>query len=227
MAWPTQYDHQKYYPGSPAEKDLLRPVREVRAEQSGADLFPYFGQLNDWINPGSFWSPNFTYEMLKPGLLAGGGPRDPDPVKMTFKWDGHEIHTAMDTCQAGDDAYCYANGWMKNQDPRLEPKLFNNYSAYLAYAKDVCREHNEKYDFDKDGITVASHMRETNDMYVLTDNACNLMTPTGRLPTDRDYQKHSYFKCLMNDALSEIGYCYFRGCVMENDRIVHGEECGY
>merc|ERR550525_529606 len=79
--YPTQYDRQKYYPGFPAEADLKRPVREIRTEHAGADLFGYFGELNDWINPGSQWDPKTNYERIKPGFLGGGGPRDPNGVK--------------------------------------------------------------------------------------------------------------------------------------------------
>eukprot|EP00930_Biecheleria_cincta_P066267 TRINITY_DN5234_c0_g1_i2.p1 TRINITY_DN5234_c0_g1~~TRINITY_DN5234_c0_g1_i2.p1 ORF type:complete len:302 (+),score=45.18 TRINITY_DN5234_c0_g1_i2:56-961(+) len=225
---PVLRDVTKYYPGSSAEKELERPLIEIRKEHGTEDLFNHFGLLNDWINPSSAFPPNSTYESLKQSLMTSSGTHFPTPVEMTFKWDGNEIQTQQDhVCQAGDDPYCFANGWMKNQNLELLPPTFNDPEAYTRFAQDQCRQMNEKYHFDQDNITMLSHLRETNSMYEMSDNACSLMPTKGALPTNRDFQKHAFVKCLMNDAKTEIAYCYFRGCTLEGNRIGHGDECDY
>jgi len=225
---PIPRDLLKYYPGSPLEKDLERPLLEIRQEHGTEDLFYHFSLLNDWINPGSAYDPDNNYESLKSGMITSQGSKYKSPVDMTFKWDGNEIHTRQDQmCQTGDDPYCFANGWMKNQNPALNPATLDNYTEFLSFAQDQCHQMNEQYHFDQDNITMLSHTRETNAMYVMSDNACNLMPTNGQLPTNRDFKKHSYVKCLMNNALSEIAYCYFRGCALEGNRIGHGDECDY
>jgi len=222
-------DKTKYHKGSQFEKELERPLTEIRKEHGAEDLFLYFGYLNDWINPGSAFDVNkLSYEDLKKTAILSQGSKYPAPVDMTFKWDGNEIHTRQDhVCQTGDDPYCFANGWMKNQNPALNPATFNDPAAYLHFAKDQCQQMNERYNFDADNITMLMHTQEDNAMYDMIDNACNLMPTKGPLPTNRDFQKHSYVKCLMNNALTEIAYCYFRGCVLEGNRIGHGDECNY
>jgi len=221
-------DTTKYHPGSPFEKELDRPLAEIRQERGTEDLFNYFGRLNDWINPMSaVYLDKISYSSSKM-IMTSQGSKYPSPVDMTFKWDGNEIHTRQDhVCQAADDPYCFANGWLKNQNQALNPATFNDPAAYLRFSQDQCQHMKEQYHFDLDNITMMSHLQETNAMYEMSDNACNLMPTKGPLPTNRDFAKHAYVKCLMNNALLEIAYCYFRGCTLEGNRIGHGDECNY
>jgi len=229
LRYNTSHDTRQWYPGSPSEALVDIPVLQLKKEAGGQDLFGVFGEFNDWINSGSWFDPSYSnYTRLKENFITSQGTEYPDPVEMTFKWDGHEIHTRQDQiCQTGDDPYCFANGWLKNQNPDLNPATLNDFDAYDNFTKEQCREMNEKYDFDSENMTMRSHIMETNSMYELSDNACDLMDTKGPLPTDRDFAKHAYFKCLMNDAHVEVAYCYFRGCVLENNRIGHGNECDY
>eukprot|EP00440_Ansanella_granifera_P057283 gb/GFBE01062093.1/.p1 GENE.gb/GFBE01062093.1/~~gb/GFBE01062093.1/.p1 ORF type:complete len:316 (+),score=70.83 gb/GFBE01062093.1/:1-948(+) len=238
-AIPTVYDKKKWHPGSPAEADLFRPLSEVRMDHMADDLFDHFGFLNDWINP--FFSASdlvvvgpdgvnksVGYEAIKKKYLFSQGDKFPNPVEMTFKWDGHEIHTLQDhSCMNSDDPYCYANGWLKNQNDELNASVFDDHDKFNIYAEKQCKMMHDRYDFGRENITMLTHLQETNPLYVMADNSCDKSEMKGPLPKDRDYAKHAYVKCLMNLAMTEIPYCYFRGCVLEGNRIGHADECDY
>jgi len=129
----------------------------------------------------------------------------------------------LDGCiDAVDDPYCHSLGWLKGQ--RLDGTNMSDAEAWRARGKAECRRIQETYNFIDEEVTVGRHVLST-PVYLHKSLAAAL----GKGPpvNRRMYNEHVYTKCLLGDALAEMAYCYYKGCVLPNGKVSHGSACNY
>jgi hypothetical protein len=122
-----------------------------------------------------------------------------------------------------DDMYFYSLGWMQNM---LDGSALRagNWTAWMELAERECQKLMDEFHFTEEEITV-EHLvlRNGPDMCDPSMAAWNGGSPVPR----REYAKHAYDKCAMDQGAWEMAYAYNRACLLPGNRIGHGKECPY
>lgn len=200
-------------------EDLYRPIPQVLAEHPGVDGYcywelhapwmSYLGKTEDYVASSSTavltmranpaLCPNF------PG--AGKGPLTP------ISYAGVELWSHLDCLhQGGDDVYCHALGWLRNQ--RLDASLMANATAWEELAAQECNRMNKTYQFADSEVTMGKHLDDQRVIWSPPEN------------TARNYNLHAYHKCLLGHAADEMAYCMSLSCLLPPGNVIgHGPWC--
>lgn len=236
-------------PGCEADHtaDMTKPMEEVIRENPGVDMNCYFekaGELYSAVpghDPGlRFWvhpvldTPDYTQawrgaESMKqdPATCPGGWHGERSGPLATFRFDGLEMQTHLDCgYYAYDDLYFYALGWLKGQG-RLDGSLLSNATAWEEQAAKECERIRQEIDPKPEETSLMYN--ELHNGELSRQGACAQKESCTDRPTIREFKLHTYTKCLMGGkrtAAGEMAYGYSRACLLEDNMIGHGVECG-
>jgi len=209
--------------------ELGLPIPAWREANPGVDGFCHFQNYAFWFaGAGSITNLKQTGMMARkmtslPSNMCVPFLENLGPSR-TFSFSNGDVMAweHMDGCiDAVDDPYCYSLGWMKGQN--LDDTDMTDTAAWSAKGKRECQRIQDTYNFMDQEVTVGNHIFNT-PVYLRK----NLRTVMGLSAGDhRLHNQHAYTKCQLGDALSEMAYCYYRGCVLPDGRVSHGSHCGY
>jgi len=227
--WSMDLEPTTSHCGNSNLAELSMPITEWRRKHQDIDAFCHFenhalwfqgaGAVTDYNQYGRACRSCYTESSCICEYLGeGNGPsRSITYDAGTITWN--HIDHCVDLI---DDPYCYSLGWMKNQ--RLDGRLMSNYSAWKALGVAECEAIQEEFDFQPEEVTVGRHVALTP--FYFKGAYCALYGNCAPI-TQRLHKMHVYTKCLLGDAAPEMAYCYYKGCVLPDNRIGHGSECGY
>jgi len=202
--------------------DLYRPIPEVLAEHPGVDGYCYFEYHAPWM---AYTQPPSAVDdylaksqqavkfMRQNPIMCSNDPgMDKGPLsRISYEGDRGTVvlHSHLDCIHMrGDDVYCHAMGWLRNQ--RLDFGQISNATAWRALAEEECRGFQRKYNFTKDEISLGKHIDDQD--WIWGGPARNLVL-------------HAYHKCLLGHAAEEMAYCQSLSCLLPGGEVGHGGWC--
>lgn len=201
-------------------KDLYRPIPTVLAEHPGVDGFCYFEFHAPWLAYTEHQNLDYRVEGMQqvkhmraqPTMCPMDPGMDKGPlVDISYLGDSDMVtlHSHLDCMHmGGDDVYCHAMGWLKNQ--RFDDSLMSNRTAWEELAKQECNRFQQKYRFTEDEITIGKHVDDQN--WIWKGPARNLVL-------------HAYHKCLLGHGVDEMTYCQSLSCLLPGNVVGHGGWC--
>lgn len=199
--------------------DLYKPIPQVLAEHPGVDGYCYF----------EFHAPWMAYNEKTRDYVATGKnavvymrnnpimcPNDPgmDKGPLTdIKYLGDNgtviLHSHLDCMHmSGDDVYCHAMGWLKNQ--RFDDSLMSNATAWEALNEQECDRFQQTYNFSEEEITIGKHIDDQDWIWG---------------GPQRNLVLHGYHKCLLGHGAEEMAYCQSLSCLLPGNEVGHGGWC--
>lgn len=204
-------------------EDLYRPIPKVLASHPGVDgncyfechapWMTYLGEISDYVGTGQ----NAVRSMRgTPGMCPLDPGLDKGPLTdLHYLGDAGgrntviTLHSHLDCMHMrGDDVYCHALGWLKNQG--VDGTLMSNATAWREQAARSCEGFQQKYGFTDAEITVGKHIDDQK--WIWGGPARNLVL-------------HAYHKCLLGHAPEEMAYCMSLGCLLPGNVVGHGRWC--
>eukprot|EP00416_Gambierdiscus_australes_P022770 CAMPEP_0171060226 /NCGR_PEP_ID=MMETSP0766_2-20121228/3698_1 /TAXON_ID=439317 /ORGANISM="Gambierdiscus australes, Strain CAWD 149" /LENGTH=293 /DNA_ID=CAMNT_0011515779 /DNA_START=63 /DNA_END=941 /DNA_ORIENTATION=- len=188
-------------------EDLYRYIPDVLAEHPGVDGFCYFEKHAPWfsyvgpVEDYEQWGRNGVLGMRSNPVMCPNFPGVGKGPLTQMHYEGVDFWSHVDCIhQFGDDVYCHALGWLKNQ--RLDASLMANATAWRQLAEQECQHMNETYHFAREEVTVGKHLDDQG--YIYSGPMCNA----------RNLNLHAYHKCALGHAAEEMAYCMNVGCVL-------------
>jgi len=219
---PGHYESGGMECGLNHSEDLYKYIPDVLAEHPGVDGFCYFERHAPWM---SYTGPTQDYVASgQAGVLGMRHNRNMCPFfpgegkgpLVLNSYEGVTLWSHVDCMhQTGDDKYCHALGWLRNQ--RLDFSLMSNKTAWEELAEQECRRMNETYHFTHEETTVGKHI---DDQGVIWSDP---------QLTARNLNLHAFHKCALGHAADEMAYCMTLSCLLPPGNVVgHGPwcECG-
>merc|ERR1719203_329112 len=202
------------------KEDLYKPIPQVLREHPGVDGFCYFEAHAPWMA-----YHNRTTDYVAGGHAAVLGMRNPlmcpffpgegkGPL-LTHGYVGVTLKSHTDCIhQMGDDIYCHALGWLRNQ--RLDASIMENATAWEELAEEECSRMMQTYNFTEEEATVGRHLDDQGYIW------------SGPRATARNLNLHAYHKCALGitHAADEMAYCMSLSCLLPpGDVVGHGPWC--
>jgi len=215
--------------GKASFSELGTPIPRWKEANPGVDPFCHFQNYAYWFqNAGSITSYHLYGRQGRimtsmPSPLCIPFLENLGPAR-TFNFSNGDVMRweHMDGCiDAVDDPYCYSLGWLKGQN--LDDTDMSDVAAWSAKGKKECQRIQDTYNFLDEEVTVGHHIFNTPE-YLRTNARTVLGLSKGN---HRLHNQHAYTKCQLGDALGEMAYCYYRGCVLPDGSVSHGSRCGY
>jgi len=202
-------------------EDLYKPIPEVLREHPGVDGFCYFERHAPWM---VYNGRTTNYVVGGQSAVAGMRsnpvmcPNDPGQgkgPKVPLHYVGVNLESHVDCLHMlGDDIYCHALGWLRNQ--RLDASLMENATAWEALAEEECSRMMRTYKFTEEEVTVGKHLDDQDVIWY------------GPRATARNLNLHAYHKCALGTmhAADEMAYCMSLSCLLPPGNMIgHGPWC--
>eukprot|EP00435_Cladocopium_sp_Y103_P056761 s32_g19.t1 len=225
--------------------DCYRPVPEVMAEHPGADGYCYFNATAfGLVYPGPVTMVEAANNAIE--TMRGSDYRGLNQgLLITYKFDGQEISTHMDTAHyLYDDLYGYSLGFLQGQG--LQSSVMWNSKQWTLMSEQICHSIQEEFNFSNPELVLADWLDFNQAIAVMTACSAGLAAPGSseqsvldlagwrspmscRPVSRRDFAKHHYVKCQLGfrNSAMDMAYLNSRACLLEGKRIGHLSECPY
>jgi hypothetical protein len=220
------------------QEDLSKPIAQVKRENPGIHMYCYFDGASNTDESGSWkgnwlsWTshpppadPNqFPFKMPGYTQRPSCQPLGTGPLK-TQLYEGKNVSTHADCFEYQiDDIMFYAIGWMQNMLDGSALKA-GNWTAWEELAERECQKLQDEFQFTEEEITV-EHLTLFNGPDMCAPSLASWEGGMYAIHVPRrEYARHAYEKCVMEQGAWEMAFGYNGRCLLPGNMIGHGPEC--